>query len=156
MDQGYDFAKGAERLEKVPVSLIRAIMNRAAELEAEGKPVIRFSAGEPNFNTPSDIKEAAIRAIPNNYTHYASNKGYEPLRVRISKYMEEFSRVHYDPLKEILVTSSAAEALNNAMLATGLYLCRRKIYAFAFPYPSIFHNQRSYLYPGRCGRSHEF
>lgn len=117
MDQGYDFAKGAERLEKVPVSLIRAIMNRAAELEAEGKPVIRFSAGEPNFNTPSDIKEAAIRAITNNYTHYASNKGYDPLRIQISQYMAEFSGVHYDPLKEILVTSSAAEALNNAMLA---------------------------------------
>ena len=117
MEKSYDFNKGAKRLEKVPASMIRIIMNRAGELQAAGKPMIKFSAGEPNFNTPSDIKEAAIRAITNNYTHYASNKGYDSLRRQISQYTEEYTGVHYDPLKEILVTSSAAEALNNAMLA---------------------------------------
>ena len=116
MYQGYDFRQGTERMERVPASLIRAYSNRAAEMEKEGKPVIRFSAGEPNFNTPSDIKEAAIRAITNNYTHYPSNKGYGPLEQEISRYTEKFTGVHYDPDTEILVTSSVAEALNNAML----------------------------------------
>lgn len=115
MEKTYDFTNGAKRMEKVPASLIRTIMNRAAELQAEGKPMVKFSAGEPNFNTPSDIKEAAIRAITNNYTHYTSNKGYDLLRLKISKYMEDFTGVHYDAKTEILVTSSAAEALNNAM-----------------------------------------
>lgn len=117
MEKAYDFTNGAKRMEKVPASMIRTIMNRAADLQAAGKPMIKFSAGEPNFNTPSDIKEAAIRAITNNYTHYTSNKGYDPLRIQISKYMDEFSGVHYDAKKEILVTSSAAEALNNTMFA---------------------------------------
>ena len=116
MFQGYDFSQGTERMHHVSASLIRAYSNRAAELEKEGRPVIRFSAGEPNFNTPSDIKEAAIRAITNNYTHYPSNKGYGPLEEEISRYTEKFTGVHYDPDTEILVTSSAAEALNNAML----------------------------------------
>lgn len=117
MDKTYDFTQGAERMAKVPASLIRTIMNRAAELQEEGKPVIKFSAGEPNFNTPSDIKEAAIRAITNNYTHYTSNKGFDPLRAEISKYMKEFTGVYFEPKTEIFVTSSAAEALNNAMFA---------------------------------------
>lgn len=112
----YDFSQGAARMHQVSASLIRTYSNRAAELQAEGKPVIRFSAGEPNFNTPSDIKEAAIRAITNNYTHYPSNKGYGPLEKEISRYTEEFTGVHYDPDTEVLVTSSAAEALNNVML----------------------------------------
>lgn len=116
MFQGYDFSQGTERMHHVSASLIRAYSNRAAELEKEGRTVIRFSAGEPNFNTPSDIKEAAIRVITNNYTHYPSNKGYGPLEEEISRYTEKFTGVHYDPDTEILVTSSAAEALNNAML----------------------------------------
>lgn len=117
MKKDYEIAKGAGRLVEVPASLIRTYMNLASAFQKEGKPVIKFSAGEPNFNTPSDIKEAAIRAITNNQTHYTSNKGYDPMRKAISAYMKEFFEVDYDYDKEILVTSSAAEALNNTMFA---------------------------------------
>ena len=58
MNKNYDLAVGAKRLEKVTPSLIRTILDRASVLRSEGKPVIPFSAGEPDFNTPSDIKEA--------------------------------------------------------------------------------------------------
>lgn len=54
----YDLSKGAKRLEEVEPSLIRTILDRATALRGEGKSVIPFSAGEPDFNTPSDIKEA--------------------------------------------------------------------------------------------------
>ena len=117
MEKKYDISKGANRLKAVTASMIRTIMNRAAALQQEGKPIIKFSAGEPNFDTPVDIKEATIRALTNNYTHYTSNKGYDPLRKEISKYMQAYFDVDYDFDKEILVTSSAAEALNNAMFA---------------------------------------
>jgi len=117
MNKDYVVSRGAKRLDDVPASMIRTIMNRAAALQKEGKPIIKFSAGEPNFNTPVDIKEAAIRAITNNFTHYTSNKGYDPLRKEISKYTKEFSGVDYDFDKEIMVTSSAAEALNNTLFA---------------------------------------
>ena len=52
MNKNYDLAVGAKRLEKVTPSLIRTILDRASVLRSEGKPVIPFSAGEPDFNTP--------------------------------------------------------------------------------------------------------
>lgn len=116
MNRDYDLAVGAKRLEKVEASLIRTILDRAAVLRGEGKPVIPFSAGEPDFNTPSDIKEATIRAITNNQTKYTSNRGYEPLRKVLAGYIKGETGVDYDPATEILVTSSAAEALNNIIM----------------------------------------
>ena len=80
MKSSYDLSVGAKRLEKVEASPIRTILDRAAVLRSEGKPVIPFSAGEPDFNTPTDIKEATIRAITNNQTKYTSNRGYPALR----------------------------------------------------------------------------
>ena len=85
MNKNYDLAVGAKRLEKVTPSLIRTILDRASVLRSEGKPVIPFSAGEPDFNTPSDIKEAAIRAITNNQSKYTSNRGYPALRKVLPK-----------------------------------------------------------------------
>lgn len=117
MISSYDLGTGAKRLENVEPSLIRTILDRAAALRAEGKSVIPFSAGEPDFNTPSDIKEAAIRAITNNETKYTSNRGYIPLRKVLQGYIQRETGVDYDPDTEILVTSSAAEALNNSILA---------------------------------------
>ena len=69
MNANDSLAAGAKRLEKVEPSLIRTILDRATALRGQGKNVIPFSAGEPDFDTPSDIKEAAIRAITNNESH---------------------------------------------------------------------------------------
>lgn len=107
-------SQGARRLEP---SLIRTVLDRAAALRSEGCSVIPFSAGEPNFDTPSPIKAAAQRAIGENYTHYTSNRGLPGLRSAVGRMMEQASGVHYDPETEILITSSGAEALNNAILA---------------------------------------
>ncbi len=107
-------SQGAQRLEP---SLIRTVLDRAAALRAEGHNVIPFSAGEPNFNTPSPIKAAAQKAIEENYTHYTSNRGLPGLRAIIAKMMERTTGMSYDPETEILVTSSGAEALNNAIHA---------------------------------------
>lgn len=117
MVSSFDLNVGAKRLEKVEPSLIRTVLDRTAALRAEGKPVIAFSAGEPDFNTPSDIKEATIRAITNNQTKYGSNQGYPPLRKVLQGYIKEETGVDYDPNTEILITSSAAEALNNTIMA---------------------------------------
>jgi len=117
MVSSYDLNVGAKRLEKVEPSLIRTVLDRTAVLRSEGKPVIAFSAGEPDFNTPSDIKEATIRAITNNQTKYGSNQGYPPLRKLLQGYIKEETGIDYDPNTEILVTSSAAEALNNSIMA---------------------------------------
>ena len=107
-------SQGAQRLEP---SLIRTVLDRAAALRGEGHKVIPFSAGEPNFDTPSPIKAAAQKAIAENYTHYTSNRGLPGLRTIIAKMMEQTTGASYDPETETIVTSSGAEALNNAIHA---------------------------------------
>ena len=104
-------SQGAQRLEP---SLIRTVLDRAAALRSEGHRVIPFSAGEPNFNTPSPIKAATQKAIEENFTHYTSNRGFPGLRTIIAKMMEQTTGTAYDPETEIIVTSSGAEDMNNA------------------------------------------
>ena len=106
-------SENAKRLEASP---IRAILDRAAALRAQGKPVIPFSAGEPDFPTPEPIKAATMQAIADNYSHYASNRGLPALRKILAKKIQGDTGLAYDPETEILITSSGAEALNNSIL----------------------------------------
>ena len=92
-------------------------MNRAAELKREGKPVISFSAGEPDFDTPADIRHAASAAMENHMTHYSSARGELCLREEIAKKILRDTGVDYDPETEILVTSGGSEAIFNTMEA---------------------------------------
>ncbi|HWP51944.1 MAG TPA: pyridoxal phosphate-dependent aminotransferase [Clostridia bacterium] len=117
MKPEFDFSTGSSRVQRMAASPIRAILDRAAELRAEGRRVIPFSAGEPDFNTPEPIKQATIAAINNNYSHYGSNRGTPKLREIIACKLRNETGVSYAPESEIIVTSSGAEAINNALLA---------------------------------------
>lgn len=117
MKKDYDLMQGADRLKNVSFSPIRVIMEKAREMTAEGYPVISFSAGEPNFNTPEKIKQATIKALENNLTHYSSNRGVLELRKEIAKKALAETGNSYDPETEILVTNSGAEAINHAIMA---------------------------------------
>lgn len=117
MKQEFDITQGAERLKQVSFSPIRAMMDKARKLESEGYPVISFCAGEPNFNTPQTIKDATVRALERNLTHYSSNRGILELRKEIAKKAKADTGIDYDPETEILVTNSGAEAINHAILA---------------------------------------
>ena len=116
MKEGYTFSEGVQGVQRMEASPIRVILDRAAKLRQEGKQVIPFSAGEPNFNTPETIKRAAIRAIEENFTHYGSNRGLPALRGEIAALQKRQTGIEYDPENEILVTCGGAEALNNAIL----------------------------------------
>lgn len=116
MKADYDFSLGSSRIQRMQASPIREILDRAAALRAEGKQVIPFSAGEPNFNTPEPIKQAAMQSIAHNDTHYGSNRGLPALRSILSRHTQAETGVFYDPPEEIIVTSSGAEALNNVIL----------------------------------------
>ena len=109
--------KGASRLEEMYFSPVRAVMEKMAKVRATGADVVSFGPGEPDFNTPSQIKEETIKAIEANVTHYPPNRGYLELREEISKYLEKLGGVKYDPETEIIVTAGGAEAINNAFLA---------------------------------------
>lgn len=112
------FLSGAQRLDNMYFSPIRQVGERASAIAAEGKPVIFFSAGEPDFNTPEMIKKAAIQAIQDNKSHYAPNRGTLPLRKAIAEQLTRTVGVDYDPVNEVLITIGGAEAINNAFLAT--------------------------------------
>ncbi len=117
MNSTFDLNHDTKRVGQVEPSLIRTVLNRVDELRKQGHEIIALSAGEPDFNTPEDIKKATIEAINNNFTHYCSNRGYEPLRKKIAEKVMEEIGVDYNYLTEILVTSSGAEAINNTILS---------------------------------------
>lgn len=117
MKKDYDILKGAGRLEHVSFSPIRVIMDKAREMSEKGFDVISFSAGEPNFDTPSPIREATIRALRRGLTHYSSNRGILSLRQEIARKARPETGNDYNPDTEILVTNSGAEAINHAILA---------------------------------------
>ncbi len=110
--------RAAKRLSHMYFSPIRQVGERASALAGEGHPVIFFSTGEPDFNTPSAIKNAAIQAIQDNQTHYASNRGALSLRKAVSEQLARTIQLDYDPATEILITAGGAEAIQNAFLAT--------------------------------------
>ncbi len=117
MEKEFDILTGAKRLDEVRFSKIRTVMDMVADLRAKGEKVLALSAGEPDFDTPAPIKEAVIKALEENYTHYGSNRGYPALRKLLSEKLEKETGVSYDPETEIIFTTGGAEALNNAFMA---------------------------------------
>jgi aminotransferase len=111
-----DFAKRvlAERVNAVPPSGIRRFFDIAAEMD----DVISLGVGEPDFDTPSHIVEAAITALRAGRTHYTSNYGTSELRAAIASMLKERSGVSYDPATEIIVTIGASEAVDLAIRGT--------------------------------------
>lgn len=79
--------------------------------------VIKFTVGEPDFNTPEYIKQAGIRAIENNRTHYASQRGTAGLLQAVSDALSDRYDLHYDPKTEILITNGVTEGVYSAIAA---------------------------------------
>ena len=85
----------------VKPSMIRTIMNRATEIQNEGKPVIKFSVGEPDFDTPQYIKDAAITAMMKGQTKYTPAAGTMELRRAVSEKFLRENRFFIEFLLEI-------------------------------------------------------
>jgi aspartate aminotransferase len=107
----------AERLDRIQPSLTIAISTVARRMIAEGKNVISLSQGEPDFDTPRNIKDAAIRAMENGETKYTDVSGTQVLRKAVATKFARESGVEYKP-EEIIISTGAKQVLFNAMLAT--------------------------------------
>lgn len=92
-----------------------AMAQKSRELKARGIDVINLSLGEPDFDTPDDIKEAAKKAIDENYTRYPPVPGYSDLREAISKKFLEENGLHYSP-DQIIVSAGGKHSLANVIL----------------------------------------
>ncbi|MDE2514446.1 MAG: pyridoxal phosphate-dependent aminotransferase [Rhodospirillales bacterium] len=107
----------ADRLDRINPSLTIAIATKARQLQAEGRDVISLSAGEPDFDTPQNVKDAAIRAIQNGDTKYTDVAGTPALRKAVAEKFRKDSGLDYKP-EEIIVSTGGKQVIFNAMLAT--------------------------------------
>jgi aminotransferase len=111
------YAQPADRLSGITPSRIRAIFDRAAELEARGSRVIHLEIGRPDFDTPQVVKDAAGAALATGRVHYGPNAGEPQLREAIAAYLAASDGTRYDPRSEVLVTIGASEAVFLAVMA---------------------------------------
>ena len=107
----------ARTLERVKPSPTMAITSKARELKAAGFDVIGLGAGEPDFDTPDNVKQAAIEAIQRGETKYTAVDGIPELKRAISEKFKRENGLAYKP-SEITVGSGGKQVLYNALLAT--------------------------------------
>lgn len=108
-----------ERVAGIAPSLTLAIDAKAKALAAAGEKVCGFGAGEPDFDTPAHIKEAAAKALADGKTKYAPNDGLPELRLAIADKLSRENKLHYT-VEQILVSNGAKHSLFNIFMA----LCR--------------------------------
>lgn len=106
----------SERINNLAVSQTLAMAAKARELKNEGKDVIGLSLGEPDFNTPNYIKQAAVNAINENYNSYTPVDGYVDLKNAIITKFKRDNNLSYD-LSQIVVSTGAKQSLSNVAAA---------------------------------------
>lgn len=105
----------SNRIKNLPVSATLAMAAKARELKAQGKDIISLSLGEPDFNTPDFIKEAAKQAIDDNYNSYSPVDGYVDLKEAIINKFKRDNNLHYTP-NQIVVSTGAKQSIANAAM----------------------------------------
>lgn len=107
----------SQRVNNLAQSQTLAMSQKSNELKAQGVDVINLSVGEPDFNTPEHIKEAAKRAIDENFSFYSPVPGYMSLRKAVADKLTKENGLSFKP-EHIVVSGGAKQALCNVILAT--------------------------------------
>ena len=107
----------AERMDRISPSQTIVVTQKARALKAAGRDVISLSVGEPDFETPQNIKDAAIKAIQDGETRYTDVAGTMALRKAVAAKFERDNGLTYKP-EEIVVSTGGKQVIFNAMLAT--------------------------------------
>ena len=102
----------SDRIQSLPVSATLAMAAKARELKQQGKDIIGLSLGEPDFNTPEFIKDAAIRAIQENYNSYSPVDGYVELKEAICLKFKRDNNLEYNP-NQVVVSTGAKQSIAN-------------------------------------------
>ena len=109
-------AQLSDRLNRLAPSATLAMSQKSSEMKAQGIDVINMSVGEPDFNTPDHIKNAAKEAVDNNYSRYSPVPGYADLRKAISAKLKRENHLEYN-INEILVSNGAKQSVCNTVMA---------------------------------------
>ena len=104
----------SDRISNLPVSATLAMAAKARELKSQGVNVIGLSLGEPDFNTPTFIKDAAIQAVNDNYNSYTPVDGYVELKEAICRKFKRDNSIDYNP-SQIVVSTGAKQSIANAI-----------------------------------------
>jgi aspartate aminotransferase len=107
----------ASRMSSLSPSLTLAIAAKAKAMKAAGEPVVSFSVGEPDFNTPDNIMAAAKKALDDGQTKYTPSSGLLPLRKAICEKFQKDNGLDYEP-SQIIVSNGAKHSIYNACFAT--------------------------------------
>jgi len=108
--------KLSQRVLNMSASPTMAITSKAKELRAKGVDVIGFGAGEPDFDTPQHVKEAAKKAIDSGFTKYTPPAGIPELREAVARKLRSENGIDYSP-EQIVITDGAKQALFSLMLS---------------------------------------
>ena len=109
-------AQLSDRLNRLAPSATLAMSQKSSEMKAQGIDVINMSVGEPDFNTPDNIKEAAKKAIDENYSRYSPVPGYPDLRKAIVAKLKNENNLDYTA-NEVIVGTGGKQCVCNAVLA---------------------------------------
>ncbi|MCF6222806.1 MAG: pyridoxal phosphate-dependent aminotransferase [Flavobacteriaceae bacterium] len=105
----------SRRINSLPVSQTLAMAAKARELKEQGKDIISLSLGEPDFNTPDFIKDAAIQAINDNYNSYSPVNGYADLREAICRKFKRDNNLNYTA-NQVVVSTGAKQSIANLVM----------------------------------------
>ena len=109
-------AQLSNRLNRLAPSATLAMSQKSSEMKAQGIDVINMSVGEPDFNTPDNIKEAAKKAIDDNWSRYSPVPGYPDLRKAIVAKLKNENNLDYT-INEVLVSNGAKQSVCNTIMA---------------------------------------
>src|SRR3712207_2409196 len=109
-------AQLSNRLNRLAPSATLAMSQKSGEMKAQGIDVINMSVGEPDFNTPDAIKEAAKKAVDENYSRYSPVPGYVDLRKAIVAKLKKENGLEYT-INEVLVSNGAKQSVCNTVMA---------------------------------------
>ena len=109
--------KVSDRVSAISPSMTLAISAKANELKAQGEKVINFGVGEPDFNTPANICEAAKDALDKGYTKYVAAAGLPALKKAVCKKFKDDNNLDYEP-SQIIISNGAKHSIFNAVFAT--------------------------------------
>jgi len=108
--------KLSKRIEQLSESQTLAMTKKSRELQATGRDIINLSIGEPDFNTPDFIKDAAKKAIDDNFTRYSPVAGFADLRKAISNKFKRDNNLNYAP-EQVVVSTGAKQSIANVILS---------------------------------------
>jgi aspartate/methionine/tyrosine aminotransferase len=106
----------AERMRTLGTETAFEVLAKAQALEKQGKEIVHLEIGEPDFDTPKNIKDAAVKALNSGYTHYTPSAGMPELRQAVAGYISKTRKLEVEP-EEVVITPGAKPIMFFGILA---------------------------------------